>query len=170
ERITGEPFRDFLAREVFTPLRMKRSALGLGNFNLAETVRSQTEHSAPESGAGNPETRNWDWNSAYWRNLGAPWGGAHASAADVARFLRSFLDPSTGVLREETARAMVHNQIPDLDTPRGLGFDLSPSSFGTSCSGKTFGHLGATGTMAWADPEKDLTFVFLTSLPDSGLR
>jgi len=54
-------------------------------------------------------------------------------------------------------------------TRRGLGFDMAElSSRGSTnmtplASAKTFGHLGFTGTCAWADPETGLVFVWLTN-------
>jgi beta-lactamase class C len=163
ERITKKRLRDFLAAEVFQPLGMNRTALGMGTFQPAEVVRVQTEHAAPESGGGDPSAKEWDWNSSYWRNFGAPWGGAQSSAADVARFLHSFLHPDGKVLRVETARLMIQNHTEGLGARRGLGFALE--GFGKGCSASTFGHSGSTGMLAWADPEKDLTCVILTSLP-----
>ncbi|OYW75245.1 MAG: hypothetical protein B7Z37_14315 [Verrucomicrobia bacterium 12-59-8] len=165
ERITQMPLPNFLAKEVFAPLGMKHSALGLGSFKLADTIRCQTEHAAPESGAGDPQAASWDWNSPYWRNLAAPWGGAHGSAADVARFLDSFTHPSGQVLGEETARLMLQNHTPSLTARRGIGFALGPEGFGKNCSQQSFGHSGSTGTLAWADPATDTTCVILTSLP-----
>ncbi len=165
ERITQMLLPDFLAKEVFAPLGMKHSALGLGHFKLADTIRCQTEHAAPESGAGDPQATSWDWNSPYWRNLAAPWGGAHGSAADVARFLDAFVHPSGQVLREETARLMLQNHTPGLTARRGIGFALGPEGFGKNCSQQSFGHSGSTGTLAWADPATDTTCVILTSLP-----
>jgi CubicO group peptidase (beta-lactamase class C family) len=50
QRITNQPFAAFLAKEVYEPLGMTRSTLDLWPFNLSETVRSQTEFAAPESG------------------------------------------------------------------------------------------------------------------------
>lgn len=165
ERIARTPLPDFLAKEVFTPLGMKHSALGLGKFKLADTIRCQTEHAAPESGAGDPLAASWDWNSPYWRNLSAPWGGAHGTAADVARFLDAFMHPSGKVLRAETARLMLQNHTPGLTARRGIGFALGPEGFGKNCSQQSFGHSGSTGTLAWADPATDTTCVILTSLP-----
>ncbi|MHB1080945.1 MAG: serine hydrolase domain-containing protein [Prosthecobacter sp.] len=165
ERIVKTPLPDFLAKEVFTPLGMTRSALGLGRFKLQDTIRCQTEHAAPESGAGDPQAASWDWNSSYWRNLAAPWGGAHGTAADVARFLDAFMHPSGKVLRAETARLMVQNHTPGLTARRGIGFALGPEGFGKNCSQQSFGHSGSTGTIAWADPATDTTCVILTSLP-----
>lgn len=165
ERITKTPLPDFLAKEVFTPLDMKYSALGLGRFKIADTIRCQTEHAAPESGAGDPKAASWDWNSPYWRNLAAPWGGAHASAGDVARFLDSFLHLSTKVLHPETVRLILQNHSEGLGARRGIGFALGPEGFGKGCSDRSFGHSGSTGTLAWADPATDTTCVILTSLP-----
>jgi CubicO group peptidase (beta-lactamase class C family) len=63
------------------------------------------------------------------------------------------------------AREMIINHNAGLDTPRGLGFALGPEAFGKGCSRETFGHGGATGTFAWADPNRDIVCVILTSLP-----
>ena len=165
ERITKTPLPDFLAKEVFGPLGMMHTALGLGHFKLEDTIRCQTEHAAPEAGAGDPKAAAWDWNSPYWRNLAAPWGGAHGSAADVARFLHFFMHASGNVLRAETARLMLRNHTPGLDARRGIGFALGPTGFGKGCSEQSFGHSGSTGTLAWADPVSDTICVILTSLP-----
>ena len=92
QRISGTGFLTLIDEFVFRPLEMKHSALGLGRFRLEAMMRCQAENAAPESGAGDPTSRDWDWNSPYWRRLGSPWGGVHASAPDVARFLAEFLD------------------------------------------------------------------------------
>lgn len=165
QRITNDTIAGFLAAEVFEPLGMKRTALGLGPFKLAEVVPSQTASAAPESGAGSATARNWDWNSRYWRTFGAPWGGAHSTVADVTRFLRSFLQPEGRVLRQQTARSMIQNHNQSLSTRRGIGFDLGPDGLGKSLSTRSFGHSGSTGTLCWADPKSDRSFVLLTSLP-----
>jgi CubicO group peptidase (beta-lactamase class C family) len=50
---------------------------------------------------------------------------------------------------------------------RGLGFDkprkMKNPSFGNRTSSTAFGHGGFTGSCAWADPEKQLVFVFLSN-------
>ena len=163
ERITKRPLQEFLAEEVFTPLGMTHTALGLGRFKLTDTIRCQTEHAAPESGGGDPQSASWDWNSAYWRNLAAPWGGAHGSAADVTLFLDSFMHPQGQMLRGGTARLMLQCHTSGLGARRGIGFALGPEGFGKSCSAQSFGHGGSTGTLAWADPASDSTCVILTS-------
>jgi CubicO group peptidase (beta-lactamase class C family) len=164
-RISTTAFPQLVNDAIFKPLGMTRSALGLGRSKLEDTIRTQTERAAPESGGGDPTAKDWDWNSAYWRNLASPWGGAHASAPDVARFLTEFLRPSAKALKPETARLMVQNHNPEGVTPHGLGFAVGQRSGSPGCSEKTFGHSGATGTLAWADPDSDTICVVLTTLP-----
>jgi CubicO group peptidase (beta-lactamase class C family) len=89
EQLSGSDILTLVERTVFRPLGMKHSAQGLGKFKLEEMVVCQMDGAAPESGGGDPMAKEWDWNSPYWRKLGAPWGGTHASAPDLARFLGS---------------------------------------------------------------------------------
>jgi CubicO group peptidase (beta-lactamase class C family) len=168
QRLSGTGFLAFIDDAIFKPLEMKHSALGLGRFPLEAVMRCQADHAAPESGAGDPTARDWDWNSAYWRRLGAPWGGVHASAPDVARFLAEFLDPQGKAVRPETARLMLRNHNPSGLPPRGLGFAIGSHAGSPGCSEATFGHGGSTGTLAWADPRTETIFVVLTTLPGGG--
>jgi len=167
ERITGSPFPEHLERNLFRPLGMELSALGLGRIPLEQTQRSQVEQGPPHGGQGKPEAAHWDWNSRYWRELASPWGGAHASAGDVSRFFFEFLAPDRAeVLRPATAALMVRNHTAKLGTPRGLGFALGRGA-GEGCSERTAWHGGATGTLAWADPQIGVRFVLLTTLPNT---
>jgi CubicO group peptidase (beta-lactamase class C family) len=165
ELISEADIRTLVDRTVFQPLGMTHSAQGLGRFKLEEMVRCQMDGAAPESGGGDPQAREWDWNSHYWRALGAPWGGTHASAPDVARFLGEFLGARGQVVKPETARLMVKNHNPVGLPPRGLGFAVDKASGSPGCSERTFGHTGSTGTLCWADPASETTCVVLTSLP-----
>jgi CubicO group peptidase (beta-lactamase class C family) len=48
--------------------------------------------------------------------------------------------------------------------PRLFGLNPTrPTVFGDACSTQTFGHWGVAGTLAWADPKTDVTFVLLTT-------
>ena len=165
ERVSGTGILTLVDRAVFRPLGMKHSAQGIGQFKLEDMVICQTEGAAPESGGGDPQAREWDWNSPYWRKLGAPWGGTHASAPDIARFLGEFLGARGKVVKPETARLMVKNHNPAGLTPRGLGFALGKGAGSRGCSERTLGHTGSTGTLCWADPESETVCVVLTSLP-----
>src|SRR5262249_1256256 len=170
ERISGTDILTLVDRTVFQPLGMQHSAQGLGRFKLEEMVSCQMEGAAPESGGGDPQAREWDWNSPYWRKLGAPWGGTHASAPDLARFLAEFLGARGRVVKAETARLMIKNHNPEGFTPRGLGFGVGTGSGSPGCSERTFGHTGSTGTLCWADPASETICVVLTSLPRRAAR
>jgi CubicO group peptidase (beta-lactamase class C family) len=165
EQISGSDIRAFVDKAVMRPLGMEHSAQGLGRFRLSDMVAAQTERAAPESGGGNPQAKDWDWNSHYWRGLGAPWGGTHASAPDLGQFLAEFLNERGKVLKPETARMMVRNQNGPGLTPRGLGMNVGAAAGSPGCSDRTFGHTGSTGTICWADPASRTICVVLTSLP-----
>jgi CubicO group peptidase (beta-lactamase class C family) len=165
EIISGMEIRALIERAVFQPLKMDHSAQGLGRFKLEDMTQVQTEHAAPEAGGGDPNARDWDWNSAWWRKLGAPWGGTHASAPNIAQFLAEFLNETGKCVKPETARLMARNHNPPGLTPRGLGFVVGSSAGSKGCSERTFGHTGSTGTLAWADPATRTICVVLTSLP-----
>jgi CubicO group peptidase (beta-lactamase class C family) len=154
ERITKTPFRDFLKKEVFLPLGMKQTSLGLGGRRIADMAPSQV-----------PEKSNWDWNSPYWRDLGAPWGGAHANVHDVATFLEVFRHDEAPIFKKGTTREMITNQIRGHKESWGLGWRLNPGIGGRASSKSTYGHSGSTGTLSWCDPESATTFVLLTTKP-----
>jgi CubicO group peptidase (beta-lactamase class C family) len=165
ELVSGSDILTLVDRTVFQPLSMKHSAQGLGRFKLEDMVSCQMEGAAPESGSGDPQAKEWDWNSPYWRKLGAPWGGTHASAPDLAKFLGEFMAAGGKAIKPETARLMIKNHNPLGLTPRGLGFDVGQKSGSPGCSEQTFGHTGSTGTLCWADPVTETICVVLTSLP-----
>src|SRR5215510_4088375 len=136
-RITKLPFRDFLRDELFRPLRMTRTSLGLGGRKIPQTMPSQVDDAPALYGT---KENDWNWNSLYWRDLGAPWGGAHSTAADVSTLLELFLQSGGRILKPATAAQMVRNQTPGLNEPWGLGWMVKPGNFGRACSVRTFGH------------------------------
>lgn len=154
QRVTGVSFREFLRREIFLPLGMRDTSLGLGGRRIEDTAQCQVE-----------SKEDWGWNTPYWRDLGAPWGGVHSTTPDVLRFLDAFLRPDGRVLKRETSRAMTMNHTPGLNEAWGLGWMLDPGKFSRGCSPRTFGHYGATGTVAWADPDTGVRCVLLTTKP-----
>ena len=164
-RISGKSIAELTHERIYHPLKLTRSAMGLGDFQLSDVVMNQVDRAAPESGAGDPSTKSWDWNSSYWRKLGAPWGAAHGSAENVARFLHEFLHPTGTILKPATIRLMTSNQNRHQLRSRGLGFDLGRIGNTPDLSPRTFGHTGSTGTICWADPSTDTICVVLTTLP-----
>lgn len=161
EKVTGEALPKLMTRSILAPLGMHQTSLGLGGRQIADTARCQV----PEA-----DRSDWDWNSTYWRNLGAPWGGAHSTAHDLGTWLQAFASPGVDVLRESTRREMRAIQTGTLHPSFGLGWQREPGVFARTCSPETFGHAGSTGTVIWHDPVTVRTCVVLTTRPavDSG--
>ncbi len=165
QRISGIAFTELVAKTVLRPLGMHHTAFGMGQLRRENIMACQVEFGAIESGGGAPDSKDWDWNSQYWRSLGAPWGGAQASASDVALFLQEFLHPTGRLFRPEVAKLMIRNHNPVGFLSRGIGLDVGMSDVVEGASDETFGHTGSTGTIAWADPQRDRICVVLTTLP-----
>ena len=165
ERVSGMRLRDFERQEIFAPLGMERSALGLGDFAIEDTVWCGLKTPAEEDG----ELRSWGWNSPYWRDFGAPWGGMHSTGRDLAVLLQTMLNGGAyghkRIFSRAAVAAMTCNQNEDLDAPWGLGWGIYRSKvwsyWGRLASPGVFGHTGATGTVAWGDSERGLSCVVL---------
>ncbi len=168
QKITGKPIADIVEERVFRPLGMRRTGYGLRGRDNSTTVPSQAAPAMTEE--GKKSWKDWNWNSSYWRNLGAPWGGALGSAADVNRFYSEFLDLRGTIMKPANEQLMIINQNPPGVKASGLGFDLPPSVGASACGPRTFGHNGSTGTYSWADPDTGTICVVLTSLYEAAVR
>ena len=117
------------------------------------------------------------FNRPEVRALGVPGGGGVSTAADLALYYQALLHNPGGlwdpaVLAAGTAE--VHGTLPDplmgVSSNRALGLviageapDLVMRGFGHTVSPRTFGHAGAGGQIAFADPDTDISFVYLTN-------
>jgi CubicO group peptidase (beta-lactamase class C family) len=168
QKITGKPIADIVEERVFRPLGMRHTGFGLRGRANSSTVPSQAAPAMTEE--GKKTWTDWNWNSSYWRNLGAPWGGALGSAADINRFYREFLDLRGTIMKPANEQLMITNQSPPGVKASGLGFDLPPGAGAPGCGPRTFGHNGSTGTYSWADPDTGTICVVLTSLYEAAVR
>jgi beta-glucosidase-like glycosyl hydrolase/CubicO group peptidase (beta-lactamase class C family) len=97
--------------------------------------------------------------------------GLFSNALDVAKMMQMYLQKGTygghEFFSEETLNAFNKCYFCKDGNRRGLGFDkpqLGESGPTCGCVSLTsFGHTGFTGTIAWADPDKEIVYVFLSN-------
>ena len=102
--------------------------------------------------------------------------GLFGDANNVAKVMQMFLQngnyANQQILKSETINLFNNCYYCDEENRRGVGFDKPQlKEDGPTCgciSMDSFGHSGWTGTFAWADPEKDIIYIFLSnrSYPD----
>ncbi len=197
-RVSGVPCAEFLRHELFEPLGMYDTSLGVPD----DWYQPSHQPEAPARGAAvvpslEPKVSriaavrlpqqqeggdDWNWNSRYWRQLGAPWGGVLSTPRDLLLFCRMMLDGGTcgdaRLFSPATVAAATCNQLDCLhDLPeadrrtRGWGFGWRlnwpghSASFGDLLSPQAYGHWGATGTLFWIDPARDAAAVILSTQP-----
>lgn len=182
-RVSGQSCSQVLENQILDPLGMRDTSLGAPDswFEGGTPVISRVPQAiVPESQVAGID---WNWNSRYWRQLGAPWGGLLTSATDLARFAQFMLRmgiTSTGqrLLSAAAVSAATRNQldcmreVPEVERrcrPWGLGWRLDwpahSANFGDLLGPRTYGHWGATGTVLWIDPDAGTFALILTTLP-----
>ena len=127
------------------------------------------------------------FNAPETREVGVPGGGGVARASDLALFYQGLLhNPEVrsegrsgpGKIWDDElladVKTRVRNSFPELlggyPVQRTLGLckagddgNSHMRGFGRTVSGAAFGHNGAAGQLAWADPASGLSFVYLTN-------
>jgi beta-lactamase class C len=174
ERVGGQPFAELLSELVLTPLGIE-GFLGVEPprppVRLAE-VRGSHAASALEP-----------FNSPFWRSLALPWAGLVTTAPGALALVRAFLGTPTDFLRPATRAAAIRNQagdlgggfMPPMDWPHcpwGLGPEIRGQKnphWVPDGMPDSFGHSGASGCLAWADPATNTAWAILGArVADSG--
>jgi CubicO group peptidase (beta-lactamase class C family) len=180
------PFRQILMEDLFVPIGMKDTSLTLLDRFRERLVPIVLRDKTPGLfDAPLIEAMNYFANE----ELEFPSGGGVSTAYDCylfAEMLRRGGELNgTRILSPETIKLAVSNQTGTMVNhlmdymremygwPRypayiGLSFFLRgegvfPHPFGLNTSPGTYGGLGAGSSMFWVDPERDLTFVFLSA-------
>ncbi len=192
ERRGGIPFREFVRERVARPLGLDDLHMGLPSAlhgRLADIVHVGEEVTPEELRAlGLPEIPENEvteeaiqgFNEAPVREAGCPGGGVVATAGDLALFYQGLLTGRSPdgeeVWREETLRSALRIRSGDLRDPwlgcranRALGVVIAGDDerhlrgFGRTGSPFLFGHGGAGGQLAWADPETGISLGYVTN-------
>lgn len=169
ELAAGAPFPDILRQEVLSPWSLTQI---LATVDAADASRVATVQDV--AGEGTPAE---SYNGAWWRGLGLPWGGYYGTAGDVVRFAASFLPDTEIPLSRESVIEMISDQVQGLPGGVfsaglrwnhafwGLGWEVKGTKTrhwtGTLSSPETFCHWGASGTLMWADPTRNLAVAIL---------
>jgi CubicO group peptidase (beta-lactamase class C family) len=179
-------YRKIVEDELFAPLRMKDSAIGVRADLKSRHIVPELP---PEFPATHPGSSNLGPHGAFEEEKSEmPWVGGISTVGDMFRFAEMIrrggeldgariLSPRmidlatrnrTGELPNELFKARgLARGWPASPAYIGLGFqlrgeELSRHIFGTLTAPRTFGNQGAGSTLYWADPELGVTFVGLT--------
>jgi CubicO group peptidase (beta-lactamase class C family) len=164
----NQPLDEFVAQNFYAPL-------GLQTLTFKPFEKIPLEQIAPTE---NDETFRGRQIQGYVHDPGAAmYGGVagHAglfgTAQDLAVVLQLLLNKGSygdvSLLKPETIAAFTQRQ--SKLSRRGWGWDKPEPEKGKGGSaGKlapksTFGHTGFTGTCVWADPDNQLTYIFLSN-------
>ena len=100
--------------------------------------------------------------------------GVFSNANDLAKLMQMYVNGGTygGVryIKDSTLKEFTRCQFcyEEKENRRAAGFDkpFLQGFGGPTCDGisqRSFGHTGFTGTMAWADPDEEIVYVFLSN-------
>ncbi|HVM01593.1 MAG TPA: serine hydrolase domain-containing protein [Acidimicrobiales bacterium] len=196
ERLAGRDFRDAVEDLVTRPAGLPRPVLGLAPADqegIAEVeVRGEPAtadeleqalgvRSVPSSEV--TDAALIGFNRPDVRAAGVPGAGAVMTAADLALFYQRLLHDPDGIWRPDVladATGNVRNALGDpvfaLPANRTLGLVVAGGDglgflrgFGSSVSPRAFGHNGAGGQIAWADPATGISFAYATNGLDANV-
>lgn len=177
ETVTGENFLDIVRNRVLKPMNLQ-------NIVLAPTAEESARiaHLKDPANEGTPYE---SYNSAWWRETAIPWGGYYGSTLDMLLFTASFLPGKENILSEGSREAMTVDQVNGLeggvDSMRTVwdpgfwacGWEIKGSKpkhwTGNLTSANTWDHWGFAGTLAWADPDRNLAVTVFANRSVSSL-
>lgn len=191
ERISGMDYRRFVHERLLEPLGLHGPRLGVPENeqgDIAELV-AVGEPPTPEefeailgvSGIDVGEVTEQallGFNHPKARVAGVPGGGGIARAADLALWYQALLhNPGdlwdAKVLADATGtiRCTLPDPMTGVPSNRSLGLGVAGEdglshmrqNFGRTVSAQAFGHAGAGGQIAWADPTTGLSFAYVTN-------
>lgn len=168
KHLSGQPLDEYVEQHFYRPLGLQTASYRpLERFSGSEIVPTEIDNYFRLRAV-----------RGYVHDMGAAMlggvsghAGLFANAQDVAIIMQMLLNGGEyggqRLLRSSTVDAFTQRH-PE-STRRGIGFDmrqLDPKywiNLPATASRFAFGHTGFTGTCAWADPEEQLVFVFLSN-------
>ena len=201
EQRSGVPYGDFVRQRIAEPLGLEDLWCGLPDAlhgrlaDIEHVGEALTEADYAEMGLPVPpatevtEENLMRFNEAAVRRAGIPGGGGTMTAADLALFYQALLgagadETGRSLWRPETLEGAREIRSGDLTDPvlgkranRALGLIIAGDAernyrgFGHTNSEVAFGHGGAGGQLAWADPVSGISLGYCTNGHDrNGIR
>ncbi|WP_158281527.1 glycoside hydrolase family 3 N-terminal domain-containing protein [Sediminitomix flava] len=171
ERQTEQNLNDFLSEKFYLPLGLRTMSYNpLDKFNYYRVVPTELDNYYRKN-----LVRGYvhDPSAALWGGV-AGHAGLFSNAYDLAVLMQMNLQGGyyggQRFFKKEVMELYNSQPYSDIGNHRALGWDkprfslekgYGPTSF--AASPDTFGHTGFTGTCAWADPEYNLVYVFLSN-------
>jgi len=175
EKQYNQPLDELIQQHFYKPLGANLSTYNpLEKFNNQQLVPTEID-----------DYFRYDKVQGYVHDMGAAMQGGvggHAglfsNANDIAKLMQLYLQKGVyggkRYFSSHTFDEFNTCHYCDQDNRRGVGFDKPQlEEVGPTCgclSMDSFGHSGFTGTYAWADPDKEIVYVFLANrtFPTSG--
>jgi CubicO group peptidase (beta-lactamase class C family) len=182
--VSGRPFEQFLAEEIFAPLGMVDTG-----FHVRDGQGHRLAACYQPKKDGTIALQDDPTTSSYLQPPGfvSGGGGLVSTAADYLQFARMLLNGGTlnghRIISRKTLQLMTANHLPGgVDLPKlsrslfseaaydgvgfGLGFAVNTANHKTLMPGSDGSYFwgGAASTSFWVDPEEDLIGIFMTQL------
>lgn len=178
QRLTGRPYSEFLRAEVFEPLGMLDSWVGMP----LERYQAYGPRIAAFYNTEHPDAPEHPWHHENHIVRPSPGGNGFGPIRELGKFYESLLagfDGRRTILLPQTVEALVARHRTGLydHTFRhvmdwGLGFIINsshyneptlPYAYGPHATRRTFGHSGYRSSTAFADPEHRLVVAVATN-------
>lgn len=168
EARAGMPMDEYLAREFYVPMGLKRT----GYLPLRRLPKEEIVPSSVDAFLRKTVLQGFvhDESAAFQGGVSGN-AGLFSTAEEVARVYQMLLNggelDGKRYLSKETCRLFTTTVAKGCR--RGLGFDRpdvqnpAKSPCAPSAPSSVYGHIGFTGTCAWVDPENGLVYVFLSN-------
>jgi CubicO group peptidase (beta-lactamase class C family) len=170
QRIDGRPYSRYVREEIFEPLGMRDTWLGMPEEKHREYFAN--DRIAPmhfSTGVAKPIPHPF----AMWRDsadalaICRPGGSARGPIRELGKFYEAMLAGGGDLIRPQTVEALSARHVVGMrdhtfgyPLDRGLGvvidskqYCVSATWFGNRCSRRTFGHAGYVSSVGFADPE-----------------
>jgi CubicO group peptidase (beta-lactamase class C family) len=182
-RASGRRIEAYAAENVFEPLGMDHTSIGLGSEEPDDvaTLAGFGEFDRcrdPEEGLGTPAADSAaTFNDEAIRRATIPAANGIGTARDMARFYACIAKGGElggarlvgeATVAEATSTHAETDSDGTLSRPAryGLGFwtgGLANDMFGTVSPERVFGHAGLGSVFAWGDPEESIGFAYVTN-------